>query len=237
VSVQQTFGGFDVRAILARWYGCGVRCACDVDTTSPCAAPLYRHRHCGDLDCYNVGSPALSNNGQAAFIANCPTPFDSRVVRKGDGQTTTDVYVWSTSSGAYSVPDSLVSINDFGVVAFGGGPTGGGSTGYTILFGDGGPLTVVADTSIQTQWAFVARPSINNAQLVAFMAASGGSYDTVIRADAGTLSTIAQPGTAAPGAGPILQAFEPALNNAGQVEFFVNTVQGVPGIFRGSGGR
>jgi hypothetical protein len=123
-------------------------------------------------------------------------------------------------------------------VAFGGGPNGGGSSGHSILYGSGGPVTVVVDTSVQTQWSVVARPSINNSQAVAFMAvpAGGGSYDTVIRADGAAFTTIAEPGMSAPGAGVIHQAFEPALNNAGRVEFFVNTVNGMPGIFTGAGG-
>lgn len=209
-----------------------------VSTQSATSAPSYTYTVIADLtDCYSGGPPALGNNGEAAFIANCPTPFDSRVVRKGDGLASTDIYVYNAAVGAYSIPDSVVSINDVGDVAFGGGPTGGGSTGYTILVGDGGPLTVVADTTVQTQWRDVGRPSVNNSQAVAFHAvpSAAGSYNTVIRADGGTFTTIAQPGMLAPGAGTIHEAFEPALNNTGQVEFFVNTLEGIPGIFRSSG--
>ncbi len=207
-----------------------------VSTESTAAAPNYTYIVIADLaGCYNFGSPALGNNGEAAFIANCPTPGDSRVVRKGDGVTLTDVYVYSGAAGAYSIGESVVSINDLGYVAFGGGS----STGYTILVGNGGPLTVVADTSVQTQWDQVARPSINNSDAVAFMAvASGtGSFNTVVRADGGgTFTTIAEPGDPA-GAETIFQALEPALNNAGQVEFLVNTTSGHGGgMFRGSGG-
>jgi hypothetical protein len=211
-----------------------------VSTESTAAASNYTYTVIADLTgCYNGGAPALGNNGEAAFIANCPTPGDSRVVRKGDGLTLTDVYVYSAAAGAYSIPESVVSINDLGDVAFGGGATGGGSTGYTILSGNGGPLTVVAATSVQTQWDQVARPSINNSGAVAFMAvaAGTGSFNTVIRADGGgTFTTIAEPGDPA-GAETVFQAFEPALNNANQVEVFVNTTSGANGgIFRGSGG-
>lgn len=41
------------------------------------------------MRCYSVGSPAPGNNGEAAFIANCPTPVDWRAVRKDDGVTLT----------------------------------------------------------------------------------------------------------------------------------------------------
>ncbi len=191
-------------------------------------------------NCYNVGSPAIGNNGEVAFIGNCPTPTEMRVVRKGDGVTSTDVYAYNAVTGAYSIPDSIVSINDVGDVAFGGGPTGGGSTGYTILAGNGGPLTVVADTTVQTQWDQIARPSINNSGAVAFMAvASGtGSFNTVIRADGGgTFTTITEPGDPVPGGYTVHEAYEPALNNAGQVQISVNTTVGTgSGIYRGSGG-
>ncbi len=210
----------------------------NVSTQSVAAGPGYTYTVIADVtNCYNVGTPAIGNSGEAAFIANCPTPVDSRVVRKGDGVTLTTVYLWNAAVGHYSIPDSVVSINDLGFVAFGGGPTGGGSTGYAILFGNGGPLTVAADTSVQTQWKDVGRPSINNSQAVAFHAVPAGasSYNTVVRADGGTFTTIAQPGISAPGAGIIHEAFEPALNNAGQVEVFVNTTPGIPGIFRGAG--
>ncbi|HUE89655.1 MAG TPA: hypothetical protein VMO26_26565 [Vicinamibacterales bacterium] len=207
-------------------------------SAEPAAAQAnYTYTVIDDLsDCYSAGAPALGNNGEAAFFVQCGA---GNGVRKGDGVTSTSIYTYRGVLGdPYSIPDSVVSINDLGFVAFSGAPTGGGSTGYSILYGNGGPLTVVTDTSVQTQWEFVLRPSINNSQAVAFMAASSGagSYNTVIRADGATFTTIAQPGMSAPGAGTIHQAFEPALNNGGQVEFSVNTLEGVPGIFRGSGG-
>ncbi len=120
-----------------------------------------------------------------------------------------------------------------------GGQRNVGSPGYAILYGSGGPLTVVADTSVQTQWDFVNRPSINNANAVAFGARPAGapSVNTVIRADGATFTTIAEPGMSVPGGGPIHEAYEPALNNAGQVEFSVNTTTAVGnGIYRAAGG-
>ena len=186
-----------------------------------------------DSNC-NHGGPVIGNNGEVAYMAVCSG--GAPLVRKGDGTTITPVY--TAGPGApYSLPDPIVSINDLGEVAFQGGP-GAGTTGDTILVGNGGPLTVVADTSIHTQWDFVARPSINNSDEVAFMAAKAGtgSYNTVTLAGSGGFTTIAEPGDPAPGAGTIHQAFEPALNNSGQVEFSVNSVEGIPGIYRGSGG-
>ena len=191
-----------------------------------------------DSNCSH-GSPVIGNSGEVAYIAVCNggTPL----VRKGDGTTITPVY--AAGPGApYSLPDSIVSINDLGEVAFQGGPNGGGSTGHAILVSNGGPLTVVADTSVQTQWTTVNRPSINNSGAVAFGAVAAGtiSYNTVIRASGGTFTTIAEPGDPTPGVGTvhntIHEAFEPALNNAGQVEIAVNTAEGIPAIYRGSGG-
>jgi hypothetical protein len=208
-----------------------------VSTQSATSAPHYTFTVIADVtNCYNFGSPVLGGNGDVAFIGNCPSPvIDWRVVRKGDGVTLTDVYV-ADGTGGYGIGEAVASINDLGVVAFAGSRS---STGHSvILAGDGGPLTVVADTSIQTQWSVLGRPSINNANAVAFMAvpAGGGSYNTVVRADTGgAFTTIAKPGDSAPGVGTIFQAFEPALNNVGQVEFFVNTVEGVPAIYRGTG--
>lgn len=230
--------------MLRRWIGCFATIVVAlVASAQPAAAqPRYTYTVIADTSsCNTVSAPVIGNNGEAAFIARCPTPQDSFVVRKGDGQILTDIYVWKIGvSGFYGVADpGILSINDQGVVAFSGGPTGGGSTGYAILFGDGGPLSVAADTSVQTQWKNVHRPSINNSLSVAFGAipTSGPNiWNTVIRADGTVFTTIAEPGLSAPGAGTILDASEPALNNAGQVEFTVNTVEGVSGIFRGSGG-
>ena len=186
------------------------------------------------LTCSGASTPVIGNNGDVAYGGVCD---GVPVVRRGDGTTMTEIYRAGPGK-PYALPEFVVSINDHGAVAFAGGPNGGGSTGYTILYGSGGPLTVAADTSIQTQWSQVARPSINNSDAVAFMAVRTGtpSYNTVIVAESGGFTTIAEPGDAAPGAGTVFQAFEPALNNVGQVEFFVNTVEGIPGIYRGTGG-
>ena len=181
-----------------------------------------------------AGMPVIGNSGDVAFIGHCD---GTQVVRRGDGVTTIDIYRVGPGE-PYSVPDTVVSINDHGTVAFAGGPIGGGSTGYSVVYGSGGPLTVAADTSVHTQWTELGRPSINNSDAVAFMAvkAGTGSYNTVILAESGGFTTIAEPGDTAPGAGTVLQAFEPALNNVGQVQIAVNTVEGVPGLYRGTGG-
>ena len=220
------------------WFGRSVTALAAVllgVSAAPVAAQSnYTYTVIAASDCYTPSEPALGNNGEAAFMAVGHCGVD-RVVRKGDGVTLTDVYVYSATS-SYSIPDPYVSINDLGVVAFKGAHTDG--TGYTILVGSGGPVTVVADTSVHTQWTNVAKPSINNAMAVAFHAepALGAGYNMVIRADGGTFTTIAQPEMIAPAVGIIERAFEPALNNAGQVEFFVQTKDGIPAIFRSSGG-
>lgn len=186
------------------------------------------------VNCSGAGTPAIGNNGDVAFIGHCD---GTQVVRRGDGVTAIDIYRVGPGK-PYSVPDTVVSINDHGTVAFAGGPIGGGSTGYSIVYGSGGPLTVAVDTSIHTQWTQLLRPSINNSDAVAFMAvkAGTGSYNTVILAESGGFTTIAEPGDSAPGAGTVHEAFEPALNNVGQVQMSVNSVEGIPGLYRGTGG-
>jgi hypothetical protein len=191
------------------------------------AQPHYTYTVIADVtNCFNIGSPALGNNGEAAWVSACPTI----AVRKGDGVNQTNIYVASPGE-PYSPSETVISSNDLGSVAFVAQHTSGH---YRVLVGNGGPLTVVADSAKQ-----LLRASINNSGAVSYQAVTNGnSYDTVIRANGnGTFTTIAEPGQNAPGAGTILQAFESALNNAGEVEVSVNTEEGTPGVFRGSGGK
>lgn len=96
------------------WVGCLVATLVVVLGVSaePAAAQAnYTYTVIDDTsNCYNVGTPALGNNGDAAFIANCGL---DRVVRKGEGVTSTDIYTYRGVLGdLYSIPDSIVSIND-----------------------------------------------------------------------------------------------------------------------------
>lgn len=217
-----------------RWIGYSVATLAVVISlsgTRAAAQTNYTYTVIADVSgCYNVGTPVIGNNGEVAFAGVCGA---ATVVRKGDGATLTDIHTFTDTGYSIALPD--VSINDVGTVAF----VGGHQNGYVVLYGNGGPLTVVADTSVQTQWSQVGRASINNAHAVAFHVVPAGaqSFNTVVRADGGgVFTTIGQPGMTAPNSGTLVDAFGPVLNNTGQVGFIGNTTANVYGIFRGSGG-
>ena len=191
-------------------------------------------------NCFNIGSPALNNQGEVVFGANCGAPVGppsgAIVIRRGDGGALTPIYTWDPSSGTQHVPQSdVISINDHGVVAFavnGPCPNGGAAAIWT---GDGASINTVHDICTNPGFTSVIRPSISNTGAVAFMAASGNSYDYVVRVANGTLVTIAGPGTSPTSVGTLVAALEPAINNHGVVTFMGQGVSAY-GIFTSAGG-
>lgn len=82
----------------------------------------------------------------------------------------------------------------------------------------------------------MARPSISNTGAVAFMGASAGSYDNVVRVKDGVLVTIAGPGTVTQSdVGTLTSALEPAINNNDLVTFLGQGPLNY-GLFTGAGG-
>lgn len=205
------------------------------------AQTTYTYTVIADVtNCYNIGSPALNNLGAVAFGTNCGAPLGPAgggiVVVRGDGGPPATIYSWSADSTTQRAPQTdVLSMNDAGVVAFavnGSCPNGGGSAIWTS---NGGPPAVVHDICVQPGFTSVVRPSISNSGAVAFMAASGNSYDMVLRVKDGTLATIAGPGFATPTIGPLLAAIEPAINNHDVVTFTAQAELSY-GLFTGAGG-
>lgn len=224
-----------LRVLLATAIGCSLTGAVGKAQTA------YTYTVIADVtNCYNIAAPAINNKGEAAFVANCALPIGPAsggyVVRRGEGGALTPIYTWDPGSGTQYVPQpDVLSINDNGVVAFavnGPCPNKGGAAIWT---GDGGPISTVHDICAQPGFTSVIRPSISNTGAVAFMAASGNSYDFVVRAKNGTLVTIAGPGTSPTSVGTLTAAIEPSINNNDVVTF---TGQGETafGIFTGAGG-
>jgi Bacterial Ig domain len=207
------------------------------------AQTTYTYTVIADLyNCSSAFAPALNNNGDVAFGADCGEPIgplsSGIVIRRGNGGTLTDIFTFARGTNDSVVPHiDILSLNDSGVVAFGvSGPcTSGGGT--AILTGDGATTNTVVDICTDPQYTSVIRPSINNSGAVAFMVDSDGAqgYDSVIRVSNGAFVTIAGPGTTPTSVGTLTAAFEPAINNNGLVTF---TGQGTSafGIFAGSGG-
>lgn len=205
------------------------------------AQTTYTYTVIADVtNCYNFGGVALNSSGQVAFGARCGAPLaptsDAIVILRGDGGPVTPIYSWSADSNTQRAPQTdVLSMNDAGVVAFavnGTCPNGGGSAIWTS---NGGPPAVVHDICVQPGFTSVVRPSISNSGAVAFMAASGNSYDMVLRVKDGTLTTIAGPGFATPTIGPLLSAIEPAINNHDVVTFTAQSELNY-GLFTGAGG-
>ena len=204
--------------------------------------PNYTYTVIADVsNCYNIGSPVLNNEGEAAFVANCGAPIGppggAMVVRRGDGGgALAEIHTFGPTS-TFGVSDSVISINDNGTVAFPGrANSSGGGVRYAILVGDGGPVSAVVDTDLHTQFGAMLRPSINNAGAVAFMAVTTTTgYDSVVVATGGSFLTIAGPGSFSPSIGTLTAAKEPTLNNNGVVTFLG---QGVSNFahFTGNGG-
>ena len=134
-------------AVLSVW--CGVIAA-------PAEAQTdYTYTIIADVtNCYNIGAPALNDNGEVAFGATC----GSISIRRGDGGALTSIYSWDASSGTQHVPQTdVLSINDGGVVAFavnGPCPNGGAAAIWT---GDGGPIDIAHDICTQPGFTSVLR--------------------------------------------------------------------------------
>lgn len=89
---------------------------------------------------------------------------DVPVVRRGNGGPLTDIYTFTPPDSTFSVLDLFrISINDNGTVAFPGFTSSSPPPfRYAILVGDGGPISTIVDTDLQTQFKALSRPSINN---------------------------------------------------------------------------
>jgi hypothetical protein len=197
------------------------------------ASPNYTYTVIADAtSCSTLGNPVLNNAGQVAFRGGCGP---STVVRRGDGSgPLTDIYTFTSGAGFF-VPDSIISMNDDGAVAFPG--TDGLVPGRFVIFvGNGSPVSAVVDTAVHTQFRQVGRPSINNAGAVAFGAYTTAAANIVAVAQGGAITTIAGPGTPMSTTGVLSQATEPAINNSGVVRFTGSILGGGSGIFAGSGG-
>lgn len=89
--------------------------------------PYYTYTVIADLtNCDNVGRPVLNENGQVAFAARRDSPIGpqggSVVIRRGDGSgPLVDIYTPGLSS-SFTVPDTGISINDDGAIAFSASP-------------------------------------------------------------------------------------------------------------------
>src|SRR4029079_3477572 len=133
----------------------------------------------GNQDPVSTGAPALNDTGQTAFgVSTCTSPADAQVIRANIGEYTKIFGIQGQST--YSSQGELrVSINNDGTVAF----YAYRGTGTAVLTGSVGALTTIADTTVNTQFTGVFKPSIhNNASSVAFVATPvGQTGDAIIR--------------------------------------------------------
>ena len=111
------------------------------------ASPNYTYTVIADAtSCSTLGAPVLNNAGEVAFRGGCGP---STVVRRGDGSgPLTDIYTFTSGTG-FLVPDSIISMNDDGAVAFWGSD---GAFRHAILVGNGGPVSAVVDPAVHTQF-------------------------------------------------------------------------------------
>ena len=115
------------------------------------------------------------------------------------------------------------SINDDGVVAFQATLRGGGSGVYA---GEGGPITVIADSATDPFSEVSSHPDITRDGLSCFYADLGSESRGVFLVRNGEIVTVAD------SAGPL----GPTMNQAGTVAFRADPRTGGSGVFTGSGG-
>jgi len=187
----------------------------------------------GNQDPVSTGAPALNDTGQTAFgVSTCTSPADAQVIRANIGEYTKIFGIQGQST--YSSQGELrVSINNDGTVAF----YAYRGTGTAVLTGSGGALTTIADTTVNTQFTGVFKPSIhNNASSVAFVATPvGQTGDAIIRESGGTFTTIAGPGSVITGLGTLVSTAQPIINSGGTVLFAASGDQ-AGGLVYTSGG-
>lgn len=189
----------------------------------------------GNHDPISTGAPALNDTGQTAFgVSTCTSPADAQVIRANVGEYTTIFGIQGQST--YSALGELrVSINNDGTVAF--YAYRGSPAGTAVLTGSGAALTTIADTTVNTEFTGVFKPSIhNNSSSVAFQATPAGqSGDAIVRESGGTFTTIAAPGTVDPTFGTLVSTAQPIINSNGTVSLSASGNL-ASGLAYGSGG-
>jgi hypothetical protein len=172
---------------------------------------------------YQVGAPALNDAGQTAFgVSTLSGVQDAQVIRANVGESTKIFGIQGQT--AYSALGELrVSINNEGTVAF--YVYRGNSAGTAILTGSGGVPTTIADTTVDTQFNGVFKPSVhNNAGIVAFEATLAGQTgdSIIIHESSGAFEQIAGPGTVITGLGTLNGTSQPIINGTGTVLFYAS---------------
>lgn len=179
----------------------------------------------GDFDT-GFGNPSINHSGVVAFSATLDA--GGQGIFTGSGGATTTI---ATVPGPFLLGPLLSNpmINDAGTVAFNArhGDPCPFSCIFSILTGDGGPLTTIASTTSGFT-ILGAPPAINNAGTVAFRGfnPSGG----IFTGEGGPITTVAD------SSGPlniVLANREVAINNLGEVAFLANLDAGGDCILTG----
>lgn len=184
---------------------------------------------------YELGAlPAINSAGAVAFEAGLllngrPSGGPGLFVGSGGSLTTiatTDLFTAGSPFRGFNV---FPAINDAGTVAFEASVEGDGVTG--IFTGNGGPVTLVADST--GPLGFLARAAINEAGAVAFLATLDGGGSGIFTGPDPVSDRVIGTGDTLFGATVTnLGFFRDGLNNAGQIAFFARLSDGTVGIYR-----
>jgi hypothetical protein len=169
--------------------------------------------------------PSVNNGGIVAYRYEFQGPVYHTSINIGDGQTTTELYPASSATIFSSFGNPV--INDANRVAF-FATLQDGSSG--IFSGDGGPLTIHAQTG-DGILSLSDAPAINNMGDVAFIANFSGNVSVLFAGD-GSQAVIGT-GDALDGSTVTdLHFFRQGLNDSGQLAFMARLADGTSGIYR-----
>jgi hypothetical protein len=210
--------------------------------------------------------PVLNNRGQVAFLGTVSGPSNNLGIFLGSGTAASlsnIVQVGQTAPDGNGRFTGLLSVNEFppindaGLVAFYSQITGATNSNAGIFLGNGATRTQIARTGYPGPFGNfngLSDPVLNNQGSVAFEAVTTGNTNGYYRSNGSTLTQIAwglentTQSEPAPdvngGINGVLNdayAFQPSLNDAGQVAFITgffattNTPPSSAGIVRGDG--
>jgi hypothetical protein len=167
---------------------------------------------------------AINDTGTVAYLR---TDLEFSYISISDGVTQRDLY---STIGNRAARFGAPSLNASGTVAF--VTTQFGGVASSIVAGNAGPLTTIADTNGPFS-AFGPYPSMNGRGQVAFVAAAEPWGGGLFVGDGTSLTTIADTSYQFGGFGPA-----PSINNVGMVAFYAipDPTERGSGIFLAGGG-
>jgi hypothetical protein len=165
-----------------------------------------------------AGMPSINDQGQVAFTNGAGDGTGNTNVYRSNGQTLTTI-----AQGEQILQQfGNAVVNAGGTVAF----HGIGNSAQAVETGNGGPLSVLYDTS--GQFSSFSNVDINSLSQVAFRAGLTAGGQGIYTGNGGPATAIATTGNIFSGFGSA-----PAINDSGEVAFIGNLKAGGSGLYTG----